>query len=199
MELTEVIRNINKSCAIYFPESSFHLRPSKTNQFVISGNNVSKALNNFKNGSEQITAIKWFDDFWIYIILKVISEKTFISISVFQGAEEDDFKSQLFRAEWDDYQNPNEKHPQPHWHLMANSVIHKSLSEIAHLDDSDILESIINEEKSNIVEISKMHLPLNGNWFNGGSHINTITEKKKLVVWFKGILSCMKEQLEYAR
>ena len=43
-----------------------------------------------------------------------------ITLSVFQGEETDKSKNQLFCAEWDDYENGDMKHPQPHWHFLSN-------------------------------------------------------------------------------
>lgn len=198
LDKKNLVDEINKSCKIFFVESSFFLYPSSTNRFRISGNNTSKAINNYRNSREEINVIKWFDNFWIYLDVKFENENTFISISIFQGDVNDNEKNQLFRAEWDDYNNPEEKHPQPHWHIMSNQAIENTFRELLDEDSEEGFAALIlNEEKTKIIDVNKIHFAMNGNWSNDESHIHSIHDNDKVVKWFQGLFSNMKEQLEY--
>lgn len=197
IEQSKFIEEINKNCKAFFLESTFFLQLSKTNRFELKGNNISKALNNYKNGGEEISVLKWFDDYWVYLEIRFEDKNSFITISIFQGEADDKIKNQLFRAEWDDYNNPDEKHPQPHWHITSNQAIEKTFEELVEEDSFEA--EILNEEKSKIIEINKIHFPMNGNWMNDGRHIHLIDDNVKMVKWFQGFFSTMKEQLEYAK
>lgn len=199
LDQIKLIKDINKSSSIYFTESTFILHPSTANRFKITGNNSSKALNNYNNASEEVTVIKWFDFFWIYIDLRFENQNTFISISVFQGNPDDNIKHQLFRAEWDDYNNAEEKHPQPHWHITSNQIIEKTFEELAKLDETESFVSLLQEEKSKIVDINKIHFAMNGNWINNDSHVHSLNNHEHITKWFTGLFAHLKTQLEYVK
>lgn len=199
LDKQSIIKKINKTCRIFFTESSFFLNPSSANRFVITGDKKSKARNNYSNQSEEIYVIKWFDCFWVYIEIRFENQNTLISLSVFQGEETDNIKHQLFRAEWDDYNNNEEKHPQPHWHITSNQAIEKTFKEIASIEDSDTFANLLIEEKSKIIDINKIHFAMIGNWINNETHIHSINSEEKVIKWFQGLLSHLKEQLEYVR
>ncbi len=198
LDKKNLIDEINKSCKIFFVESSFFLYPSSVNRFRISGDNTSKAINNYKNSREEINVIKWFGNFWVYLDIKFENNNTFISVSIFQGERKDNEKNQLFRAEWDDYNNPDEKHPQPHWHITSNQAIENTFRELVEEDDEEGFAALIlNEEKTKIIDVNKIHFAMNGNWVNNGSHVHSINDNDKIVKWFQGLFSNMKVQLEY--
>lgn len=199
LDKSEIINGINKSCKVFFTESTFYLHPSSTNRFSTTGDNVSKAMNNYNGLQEEINVIKWFGEFWIYADIRFEDQNTFISLSVFQGQINNDFKNQLFRAEWDDYNNLEEKHPQPHWHVTANQVIENTFEELASLADSDTFVSMLKEEKSKIIDINKFHFAMIGNWINDETHIHSLNSELRIIKWFQGILSHMKIQLEYLK
>lgn len=194
-----LISEINKKCKILFTESTFILYPSSTNRFKISGSNTSKAINNYNNIQEEINVIKLTDDFWIYIFLKFENENTFISISVFQGQENDERKNQLFRAEWDDYNNCDESHPQPHWHITSNQAIENTFNEYANIFQEEGFLDTLNEEKSKIIDINKIHFAINGNWINDDKEIHSLNNEEKITKWFVGLLSHIKSQLIYSK
>ncbi len=195
----KLIEEINKQCKIFFLESSFVLSLVK-NRFQLMGDNISKAVNNHKNDRNEISVLKWFDDYWIYIEIRFENKNTFISISVFQGEISDNIKNQLFRAEWDDYNNPDEKHPQPHWHITSNQAIENTFAELIENDKEEGFAAfILNEEKSKIIDINKIHFPMNGNWINNDGHIHLIDDNEKIVRWFQGFFSVMKSQLQYVK
>lgn len=197
IEKLKFIDEINKSCKAFFLESTFFLHLSKANKFELKGNNVSKALNHYKNYGEEVSVLKWFDDYWVYLEIRFENKNSFITISIFQGEANDKIKNQLFRAEWDDYNNSNEKHPQPHWHITSNQAIENTFVEL--VGDNSFEAQILNEEKSKIIDINKIHFPMNGNWVNDGGHIHLIDDNVKMVKWFQGFFSTMREQLEYVK
>ncbi len=205
-----LIDEINKGCKWLFT-SSFHLQQNDYNFFKISGNITSKALNNYKNEKQEVNVIKWFDAFWIYLEVrftdtfepisrsnkkKVKKNNTFISLSIFQGEHNDDVKSQLFRAEWDDYNNEEEKHPQPHWHITSNQVI-EDFEEYTDIFKNEGFEESLKEKKTKIIDVNKIHFAMNGNWINDDNHIQSINDNSKIVKWFQGLFSHLRVQLEY--
>lgn len=191
-----LIDEINKGCKLLF-DSSFHLKPSTVNRFRITGNQSSKALNNYKSIKEEINVIKWFDIFWIYLEITFVEENTFISLSVFQGEQSDDAKNQLFRAEWDDYNNEDEKHPQPHWHITSNQSIENTFKEYTDTFENEGFAELLKEEKTKIIDVNKIHFAMNGNWINDDTHIQSISDNSKIVKWFQGLFSHLRVQLEY--
>lgn len=200
IEQLKFIQEINKNCKAFFLESTFFLHLSKANRFELKGNNISKALNNYKNGREEVSVLKWFDDYWVYLEIRFEDKNSFITISIFQGDSNDNIKNQLFRAEWDDFNNPDEKHPQPHWHITSHQAIENTFAELIEDDEEEGFAAIIlNEEKSKIIDINRIHFPMNGNWMNDGGHIHLINDNVKMVKWFQGFFSTMREQLEYVK
>lgn len=194
-----LIAEINRSCKRFFTESSFSLNPYTANRFRISGDNISKAKNYYYDMPEEVKVLKWFDDFWVYLDIKFENNNTFISLSVFQGEEPDNIKYQLFRAEWDDYNNKEEKHPQPHWHITPNQVIEKTFEELVSIEDSDTFNNLLEEEKSKIIDVNKIHFAMNGNWINNESEIHPLNNEEKIVRWFHGLLSHLRTQLEFVK
>lgn len=73
-DLKKIISNLNENCKEYFPDTDFHLEPVKlgNRRFIISGNNLTKAMNNYKNAQEPVNVLKWFDDFWLYVEIEFI-------------------------------------------------------------------------------------------------------------------------------
>ncbi|MBJ2176482.1 hypothetical protein JBL43_19685 [Aureibaculum sp. A20] len=191
-----LIDEINKGCKLLF-DSSFHLEPSTVNRFRITGNQSSKAVNNYKSIKEEINVIKWFDVFWIYLEIAFVEKNTFISLSVFQGKQMDNEKNQLFRAEWDDYNNDNEKHPQPHWHITSNQSIENTFKEYTDTFENEGFAELLQEEKTKIIDVNKIHFAMNGNWINDDNHIQSINDNSKIVKWFQGLFSHLRVQLEY--
>ncbi len=191
-----LIDEINKGCKLLF-ESSFYLKPSTVNRFRITGSQSSKALNNYKSIKEEINVIKWFDVFWIYLEITFVESNTFISLSVFQGEQADNAKNQLFRAEWDDYNNEDEKHPQPHWHITSNQSIENTFKEYTDTFENEGFAELLKEEKTKIIDVNKIHFAMNGNWINDDTHIQSINDNSKIVKWFQGLFSHLRVQLEY--
>ena len=198
----KVIKEVNNLLKIYFPESNLQLI-GKNNGFALSGNATSKAINNYENNTEEVTVIQWFNHFWIYVDINLKSKGSrnnfpniFASISIFQGDETDRTKNQLFRAEWDNYRDPNQKHPQPHWHIYPVQYHHQSFNE--YLEATKEFAEFLSEDQENVIEIKKIHFAMNGQWANQESHIHEINDEKSLVHWLTGLLEHIGTQLRYA-
>lgn len=197
MDSKKLISEINKTCKNYFTESSFYLEQKVGDYFISKGNNISKAINHYNNILEEVSVVKWFSDYWVYLTIKFIGSTTFISLSIFQGELVDNKKNQLFRAEWDDYNNEAENHPQPHWHITSNLAIENTFEEYSQVFEKDDFISTLKQQKSNIVDTNKMHFAMCGNWINGDSHVHSLDDEEKIIKWFEGLFLHIKTQLEY--
>ena len=121
---------------------------------------------------------------------------TNISLSVYEGEDSDDRKIQLFRAEWDDMNNPNEKHSQPHWHITSSQAIEKTFEEYSnHFDNGDFI-SLLEKEKSKLLDVKRIHFAMNGNWQENQTHIHTIKNSEQVSKWLKGLISHIRLELE---
>ena len=133
--MTALIEQLNIVGQDYI-DQSFRLNQKEPLLWTISGENLSVAINNRKNIGQEIKVLKWIDNIWIYIEIsfiintqkrktrsksKIVIPNIFLSLSIFQGTHEDKVKTQLFRAEWDNYDELSDHHPQPHWHIYSNS------------------------------------------------------------------------------
>ena len=202
-----IVERINKECKVLFIEN-FKLIPLNGHHNIyiyrIEGN--SYGLNRYDY--EPVKVLRWFDKFWLYIEVKFIIDKskignkllqnihTNISISVYEGEDNDERKIQLFRAEWDDMNNPTEKHSQPHWHITSNQAIEKTFEEYSnHFDNGDFI-SLLEKEKSKLVEVKNIHFAMNGNWQNDQTHVHSIDNSEKVAKWLKGLLSHIRIELE---
>lgn len=198
LESSDLINRINEKCKVFFMESTFHIQPYKTNTFRLTGSYTSKAINNYKNEREEVNVIKWFNDFWVFLEIRFQNENKFISISIFQGEVQDNSKIQLFRAEWDDYNSLEEKHPQPHWHLTGNQAIENTFEEYASTFEEDGFTALLEEEKSKIIDLHKLHFAMSSDWLNSNGHVHPINNVDKISNWFAGLLSHIKDQLDYS-
>ncbi|TAH00172.1 MAG: hypothetical protein EAZ15_09750 [Sphingobacteriales bacterium] len=193
-----LVQAINKNCKSFFLPSNFQISfinggPNDSYYYRIDGN--SKAKNYNKNDSNEVNVLHWFKNFWLYVEISFKSNNTFISISVFQGTNENKKKHQLFRIEWDDYNNPEENHPQPHWHITTDNAISESFKEFTKNDVSENYQSY-ELAKSDVLEIKNIHFALNGNWQNNETHIHKIDSEEKIVKWFQGVLSHLRMELK---
>lgn len=202
-----IVEKINKECQLLFVER-FRLNHISGHHNIylyrIEGN--SYALN--RHDLEPVKVLKWFDKFWLFIEIKFIIEKTKlrkkishfthinISLSVYEGEDSDERKVQLFRAEWDDMNNTNEIHSQPHWHLTSSQAIEKTFEEYSnHFDNGDFI-SLLEKEKEKLFDVKKIHFAMNGNWQNNQNHIHKITDSEQVAKWLKGLLSHIRLELE---
>jgi len=203
----KLINEINDSCSILFVNHfKLKLQENSFLRYKIEG--TSDALNRFGNQDqiEYVKVIHWFKDFWLYIDVnftlnkpseKMLSNSFYscISLSLFYGDDSDGRKNQLFRAEWDDYDNPNENHPQPHWHITSDQAIERAFDRYHDLDNEMFLD-ILNEERSNIIDVKRIHFAMNGDWQNGNSHIHKLDSEEQIVKWLLGLLNHLRVELE---
>ncbi|MEO9211401.1 MAG: hypothetical protein ABI208_09900 [Ginsengibacter sp.] len=167
----------------------------------------SDALNRFELPFELVRVLKWFDNFWIFIEIKFISKKfldtrkknvqinTYISLSIFQGEDTDNKKYQLFRVEWDDFNNPDEKHSQPHWHITSDQAIERTFEEYSNNFDNGDFISLLKEVRRKVFDVKRMHFAMNGNWQNNETDVHKIDDIQKIVKWFKGMLEHLRIEL----
>lgn len=201
-KINNIISKINEVFNFYIADSGFKLSEKKLNLFVSESNNMSKAINNKRNDRIEISVCHWFKEFWYYFEISFQEENIFLSLSIFQGKTSDERKTQLFRAEWDNY-NDNVIHPQPHWHIYPhkyNSQTHDDFETfIGFSSEPGFLAQIGESHQSKVVDISSFHFAINGNWYVGNNHINkcNLNEVDELGNWISGIIAHIKGQLDY--
>ncbi|OFX17802.1 MAG: hypothetical protein A2033_18530 [Bacteroidetes bacterium GWA2_31_9] len=228
--MNKIVEDIKNACYDLFDGKLFFSSLNKeiNRAFVISGNDLSPALNNHNGFYEDINTLKWFNNFWIYIAInfkpimidskfsKDFNKKKYyeiydsnylkiknqyynviVSISVFQGGYEANEKKQLFRAEWDNFDN-NKIHPQPHWHVYPEE---NQISEVNEIIDFDIEEKddFLEDVSLQKIDFKRIHFAMNGQWAQNGEHIHKINDSKIIVNWLVGTLRHIKEQLEMTK
>lgn len=206
MDLIKIIQSINKALEPFFIKGEggkFALSQYKSpNTFRLNViDYYSEAYDDYGNGGENVKVIKWFSDYWLFVEIKFqIPKGMLLTLSLFQGKEEDSSKNQLFRAEWDDYADGNMNHPQPHWHFVNNKSIENTVNSFAEMASDELIdtfEEVLNEEKSKIIDITKFHFAMNGDWNNSNTYIHTINDENTLANWFGGLLAYLKIELDY--
>lgn len=231
--MNELVRKIIAEIARHFENSTFQLYESSYNKFVINGNYLSKATNINKNGKFPVNTLNWFEDFWVYFEIKFskvelesFSKKTEresyelrlrennvkiandyyninVTLSIFQGEESDDHKTQLFRAEWDNYDD-NLNHPQPHWQINPfkySSKTYETFEEWIGLADEETFESTLASDTKNseLIKINKFHFAMSGQWAENKNHIHKINNEPVLLNWLNGMLAHIKDQLKFVK
>ena len=203
----DLIESINKSFRTFIG-NSFRLGLSKQNSlnYVVEG--TSKALSRFPNDFKEVNVIKWFDKFWLYLEVKFschdikVNRKlqpqvnTNISLSIFQGEDDDEEKNQLLRAEWDDYNNLNEKHAQPHWHITSSQSIESTFEKYADTFEKQDFIELLESEKQKVFDVKKIHFAMNADWQTNGTHLHKIEDEQQIVNWLQGMLSYLRFELE---
>lgn len=202
-----IIDKINKECKVLFLEN-FKLTPSTGhhNIYIFKIEGTSFAVNRYD--FEPVKVLRWFDDFWIYLEVRFINESSktgnkkiniihiYISLSIYQGKDDDNRKNQLFRAEWDDLNNSDEKHSQPHWHITSSQAIERTMEEYSnHFDNGDFV-SLFDEINSSIFDVKKIHFAMNGNWQENQSHVHQIKNSEQVSNWLQGLLTHVRTELE---
>lgn len=228
-EPINIIQAINKTLEPFLVKGeggNFYLTNYKSqNTFRLRVlDEYSLAYNDYGNNGEEVKVVKWFDDYWLFVEISFIYREEFnknskreikylesknvntkkneikITLSIFQGDETDKTKNQLFRAEWDDYGELNNNHPQPHWHFYTNKSVERtitSFADIVSIEIQDTFEEVLSEEKKKSVDLSKFHFAMNGDWHNTTSHIHSITNEESIARWFGGLLAHIKIELNY--
>jgi len=205
--MDKTIENLIKFGKNYFRDN-FYFRPNN-NVFYSSSDNQSNAINILKNNKVPIKVVNWFDDIWVYIEIKFVPNpkkgafpNTYFSLSVFQGNIDDDEKTQLFRAEWDNYPDNKNFHSQPHWHIYPYKYkikIHQDFEDFLELSEKDDDFLSFKGNNKDLVEINKFHFAMNGQWSKNNSEFHSISEENDLTNWFNGLLNHIKMELEYVK
>jgi len=209
IDSSTLITSLNNDCKNLF-SSSFKLvpRPGHHNIKVFRVEGNSNAVNRFDLPYQSVSVLKWFKDFWIFVELRFVTVSvkkerstidvthTTISLSVFQGEDSDPMKYQLFRAEWDDFENAEEKHAQPHWHITSDQAIEKTFEEYSKTFSNNDFISLLEEEKIKIFDVKKIHFALNGNWQSDDTHVHKIHNNTYVIKWFLGLLKHIRTELE---
>jgi hypothetical protein len=205
MKPEKLIEDITRLCKISV-NNAFHLKIDNAFRYIIEG--TSLAVNRFETPLEYVKVLKWFNDFWLFLEITfrmgnkemkrkiTLQTNTFISLSVFQGQDTDNEKYQLFRAEWDDYNNPGEKHAQPHWHITSNQAIENTFEKYADTFDKQDFLQLLEIDKQKVVDVKKIHFAMNGNWQAGTNHIHQIAGEQQIVNWLQGLLAHIRTELE---
>ena len=208
MKQDRLIKEISKSLKLIIGKD---LGFNQSHRFHYTINGEFKAINRFDSPQKQVNVLNWFDDFWLFLEIKFENNdmeetgkntgisgnklNTFISLSVFQGDASDTEKYQLFRAEWDDYNNPEEKYAQPHWHITSSQAVENILKIYADaLNQQDILRELENEKKK-VIDVKKIHFAMNGDWQNNGTHIHKMENERQIARWLQGMLDHIRTEL----
>ena len=202
-----LINQIQKEISLYFGDKLFVLRQTSYNTFKVEGN--SKALNHIRKDKEEINVLQWFDSYWVYFEIKFVDRvigkikdypQIFLSLSIFEGDAQDSKKIQLFRAEWDNYDDNNE-HPQPHWHIYP----------FQSFEDYDTFKELLSDSQNNggfgafveqspkVVDLSKFHFAMNAQWYSDNGHITFIKDDNALIKWVSGVFGHIQTQLKYCK
>ncbi|MHA1337873.1 MAG: hypothetical protein ACTSPW_19385 [Promethearchaeota archaeon] len=207
--MNDIILELNKIGQNYFHESKFKLKQKNFTTWIIEGN--SSAVNYHKNVAHEVKVLKWFDDVWIYIEISFVSKQRkrrkrkkqlpniFFTLSVFQGKDNDNTKIQLFRAEWDNYEDLSDKHPQPHWHIYPFHKYVEDFIELIKEDEEDFNSFLKKENFPEIIDLKRFHFAMNGQWSENKPDVHKINMEDDLLNWFAGVLNHIKKQLEYVK
>jgi hypothetical protein len=207
MRPSVLINLVNNSFKVFIG-NSFQLERSKYNAFSFVTQGKSLALNRFPNDAEKVKVIEWFDEFWLFLEIKFKPAErkvgkndkspmnTIISLSVFQGEESDEKKYQLFRAEWDDYNDPKEKRAQPHWHITSSQAIESTFEEYTDVFERPEILQVLEKEKEKVLDVKKIHFAMNANWQEtNGLHIHKIKDEEQVVRWLQKMLTYLRTEL----
>ena len=204
--MDKIITELIKIGKDYF-DNSFHFK-QVSNSFVAKSNFMSFAINNKKNDAQKVNVINWFDDLWFYIEIKYIPKidkkeiipNIFFSLSVFQGEISDEKKVQLFRAEWDNYDEPNNEHPQPHWHIYTQKedLTAENFEEEIQQETNPFNE-FLESDRNKIINTDIFHFAMNGQWSENKSDVHSISIESDLTNWFRGLLNHLKKELKYVK
>ena len=176
-------------------------------------NNIgnTKAVNRLDGGTaSEVDVYNWFGCYYLYVEVKFIFEQKVpyrkklpkvvvsqcsISISVFKLLNEKFV--QLFRAEWDDFDDNQSSHPQPHWHITSDISVANTFDEYAREFGEDGFMNILNSEKEQISSLNKFHFTMKGKWDEDMTHTMSIESSEQVSNWFAGLLKSIKTELEY--
>lgn len=194
----QIIEELNKFLKNYLNLRFDPLSSKQLGIFKLQG--TSQAINFRGNNPEETKVLPWFADFYIYIEVRFLKNYThkMISISIFQGQENDDKKNQLFRAEWDDYNIDSESRPQPHWHITRDNAVYNNYSEFINHNEEKEKIGFENFDvvQAEVFDTKNIHFAMSGNWQNQLSPVHKIDDASKVVAWMEGLLEHIKYELK---
>lgn len=210
----ELISGLNKKCKIII-DDNFLLKKCRVDEGrLLIYNNVGykTAINRLDGGEDaQVSVYNWFGDYYLYVEVKFvfapeipkckkkvtkILNQCSISISVFKLLS--DTIVQLFRAEWDDYNEAQAYHPQPHWHITSDTSVANTFEEYAEEVGAEGFMNILNAEKDKIAPLKKFHFAMKGDWCEKNmTHSTPIESSTQVINWFAGLLNSIRAELEY--
>lgn len=203
MEILTLINKLEKALKNYFEGGLYFTR--KGNAFVVSG--TEDAVNRYSLPYEKVKVKYWFSDIWIFIRIESLQgdeKKPFqrcnISISFFQESVQGQ-KDQLFRAEWDNYEDDSvRKHPQPHWHITSTLAVEKTIDDFKNEDnDYGVFAELLEEQKRDLLNIPEMHFAMAGPWINTGDRQLFINEEDQVVCWMKNLFNHVRDEIDYLK
>ena len=210
----ELISGLNKKCKIII-DDNFLLKSCRADEGrLLIYNNVGSetAINRLGGGEDaQVGVYNWFGDYYLYVEVKFVFApeipkgkkkvtKTLnqcsISKSVFKSLS--DTIVQLFRAEWDDYNDTQACHPQPHWHITSDTSVANTFEEYAEEVGEEGFMNILNTEKDKIAPLKKFHFAMKGDWCEKNmTHSTPIESSTQVINWFAGLINSIRAELEY--
>jgi hypothetical protein len=204
MDPQELISGLNRVARIHFNDETISLYAKDfLNYYFVSSNN-SLALNRHNSDTDQIKASKFVDDIWVYIVIRFKyfkkAEIQSFSLSAFKGIREDNFKEQIFRAEWDNFQDEL-SHPQPHWHFYSNADIEylkKQFSEITNETQKGFLSELAEESNNKMIYYPKLHFAMGSQWQHQKGHKILFEDGDSFIDWFDGLLEHLKTEIVYS-
>lgn len=208
-----LIKTLNDKCKLIIGDD-FRLKlcNGDGHSFTIY-NNIGhvKAVNRLDGGiASEVYVYNWFGCYYLYVEVKFIftSKKPHgkrtprfvlsqcsISISVFKQLDEKIV--QLFRAEWDDYDDNNSLHPQPHWHITSDTSVANTFNEYAKEFGEDGFMNILNSEKEHISSLKKFHFAMKEKWEEDMTHSTPMESSVQISKWFAGLLNSIRAELQY--
>ena len=208
-----LIPSLNKKCKLIIG-NDFLLKPHKNDGHkLLIFNNIGnvKAVNRLDGDADsEVDVCHWFNNYYLYVEIKfvfdsrvpkgkrkadIVITQCSISISVFKSLSKKII--QLFRAEWDDYDNGQICHPQPHWHITSDTSVANTFNEYAKEFGEDGFMTLLKPEKEQIASLKKFHFAMKGKWEDGMTHSTSIESSKQASDWFSGLLSSIRTELEY--
>lgn len=195
---TEIIIGLNRFLKNYLNLDYSPISSNELYVFKIQG--ISEAINFRRNEQEKVKVLPWFENFYLYLEVRFLSNYShiLISISLFQGEEYDIKKNQLFRAEWDDYNTEEESRPQPHWHVTRDNAIYNNFNEFTNHNDEQEKFGFESYDvvQSEVFDTKKIHFAMSSNWQNRVSAVHKIDDATKVVLWIEGLLEHIKYELK---
>ena len=178
--------------------------------YELNGDGI-ECTNDFDN-NRKVYLRHWFDKYWIYMCVKFKevdlqeytnnSQKKYnalISVSFFY--QQDATYKQLFRAEWDEYENIT--HPQPHWHF---TIVHPhqimSWQDLNDVENNDFSELLADNGKTYSESVEIVNIPLQNMHFAMCQDINGVANEyteSNITSWVKLLFKNIRSELEYLK